>query len=155
GFVHPGILVSKGMLDFVKAKVAANAQPWKKALDRAASDGLGSLSYTPHPRSNVNCGPSSNPDNGCTDEKRDSAAAFTHALLWYHTGNKQHAAKAIQIMNAWASTLTEHTNANAPLQSAWAAEVFPRAAEIIRYSGAGWADADVQKFSSMLRNVYL
>ena len=155
GFVHPGILVDKGMLDFVKAKIAAGAEPWKSALAQASSDSLGSLSYTPHPRADVDCGPSSNPDNGCTDEKNDVAAAFTHALLWYHTGDVKHAQVAITIMNAWSSTLKEHTNSNAPLQSAWAAEVFPRAAEIIRYTGAGWSAADVQQFATMLETAYL
>jgi hypothetical protein len=58
-------------------------------------------------------------------------------------------------MNAWSSTLTQHTNANAPLQSAWAAEVFPRAAEIIRYTNAGWSQADIAQFGAMLQKVYL
>lgn len=155
GFVHPGILVDRGMLDFVKSKIAAGADPWKSALALASSNSLGSLTYTAHPWANVDCGPSSNPDDGCTDEKNDADAAFTQALLWYHTGNAQYATNAIQIMNAWSGTLQQHTGSNAPLQSAWAAEVFPRAAEIIRYAGAGWADADVQAFATMLKNIYL
>jgi Alginate lyase len=155
GLVHPGILVDKGMLDFVKAQIAAGAQPWKGALAQASSDSLGSLTYTPAPRANVDCGPSSNPDLGCTDEKNDVAAAYTDALIWYHTGNQKYADMAIKIMNAWSSTLQEHTGSNAPLQSAWAAEVFPRAAEIIRYSNAGWSSSDVQQFSTMLEKVYL
>ena len=155
GFVHPGILVNQGMLDFVKSKIAAGSEPWKGALAHASSDALGSLSYTPHPHGVVECGPISMPDIGCTDEKNDVAAAFTHALLWYHTGDKKHADKAIQIMNAWSAVLTKHTNDNEQLQAAWCAEVFPRAAEIIRYSNAGWLAADVAKFSSMLKTAYL
>ncbi|HEY1695243.1 MAG TPA: alginate lyase family protein [Polyangiaceae bacterium] len=154
-FVHPGILVDQGMLDFVKAKIAAGAEPWTSALAQASSSSFGALSYVPHPRADVDCGPSSNPDLGCTDEKNDVVAAFTQALLWVHTGDAQHAQVAIQIMNAWSSTLKEHTNSNAPLQSAWAAEVFPRAAEIIRYTNAGWSPADVQQFATMLEDVYL
>jgi hypothetical protein len=37
-------------------------------------------------------------------------------------------------MDAWLATITDHTNSNAPLQSAWAGSVWPRAAEIIRYT---------------------
>ena len=33
--------------------------------------------------------------------------------------------------------------------------MWPRAAEIIRYTGAGWAASDVDRFETMLRNVYL
>jgi hypothetical protein len=155
GLVHPGILVNHGMLDFVKTKIAAGADPWKSALAAASSNSFGSLTYTPHPWANVDCGPSSNPDDGCTDEKNDADAAFTQALLWYHTGDTRHAAVAIQIMNAWSSTLQQHTGSNAPLQSAWAAEVFPRAAEIIRYTAAGWSDTDAQQFGTMLSKIYL
>jgi len=90
-FVHPGVLVNRGQLDFVKAKIAAKAAPWYAAYNAANGSWLGSLSYTPHPRADVQCGPTSNPDIGCTDEKNDSAAAYTHALLWYYGGNKAHA----------------------------------------------------------------
>jgi hypothetical protein len=156
GFVHPGILVNRAMLDFVKGKIAAGAAPWKAAFDSASSDGtFGPVTYTPSPRADVDCGSSSIPDNGCTDEKNDAIAAYTQALLWYHSGDQSHADAAIRIMNAWSSTLKEHTNANAPLQSAWVAEMFPRAAEIIRYSNAGWSAADIAQFAAMLKNVYL
>src|SRR5450755_2663008 len=47
GFTHPGILVSKGMLDFVKAKLLVGAEPWKDAFARASSDQLGKVAYTP------------------------------------------------------------------------------------------------------------
>jgi hypothetical protein len=155
GFVHPGILVNKGMLDFVKGKIAAGSEPWNSALAHASSSNFGSLSYTPHPRATVECGPISMPDLGCTDEKNDVIAAFTHALIWYHTGDQKHADKAIQIMNAWSAVLKSHTNDNAQLQASWAAEVFPRAAEIIRYSGAGWSEPDIEKFTAMLKTAYL
>ena len=58
-------------------------------------------------------------------------------------------------MNAWSATLTGHTDHNAPLQSAWASSVWPRAAEIIRYTSDRWASADVARFAHLLRTVYL
>ena len=61
-----------------------------------------------------------------------------------------------QIMNAWSSTLTGgHTIANGPIQAAWCAYVWPRAAEIIRYTYPGWSEADIAKFQNMLRTQYL
>jgi hypothetical protein len=154
-FRHPGVLVNRAQLDFVKGKVQSGAQPWKGAFDKAKADPHGSLSYTPHPRAVVECGPSSNPNLGCTDERGDAKAAYTHALLWYFTGNKAHANKAIQIMNAWARTIRDHTNHNAPLQTGWAGSFWAPAAEIIRHSNAGWAAADVDRFKSMLRSAYV
>jgi hypothetical protein len=154
GFAHPGILVNRAMLDFVKAKVAAGAEPWKSAFAKAQSSRYGALSYAPHPREIVECGSFSNPDHGCSDEKNDAIAAYTQALLYAYSGNEAHAKKAIEIMNGWSSTIKDHTNSNAPLQSAWAAQVFPRAAEIIRYGG-GWPAAEIARFGDMLRLVYL
>jgi alginate lyase len=152
GLVHPGILVNKDMLDFVKSKITMD--PWKSALSHASGDNAGSLSYTAKPRATVECGPSSNPDLGCTDEKNDVIAAYTQALLWYYTGDQKHADKAIEIMNAWSAVLKEHTNDNAQLQAAWCAEIFPRAAEIIRYTNAGWSDTDIKQFTDMLNTAY-
>ena len=58
-------------------------------------------------------------------------------------------------MNAWAGTIKAHTNKNAPLQTGWAGSSWAKAAEIIRYSNAGWSQSDITKFETMLRNVYL
>jgi hypothetical protein len=154
-FVHPGILVSRPMLELVRRKIAEGAEPWTSALRSTQQSELADLRYVPMPREVVECGSYSNPNHGCSDEQRDVMAAYTHALLWVYTGRRAHADKAIEIMNAWSALVREHTNRNAPLQSAWAAEVFPRAAEIIRYTGGGWAEPDVTRFSRMLREVYL
>jgi hypothetical protein len=155
GFVHPGILVSRGMLGFVRDKIAAGAEPWKSAFAKAQASRYGSLAYVPHPREVVECGSYSNPDFGCSDEKNDVIAAYTQALLFAYGGNEANAKKAIEIMNAWSALLKDHTNSNAPLQSAWATEVFPRAAEIIRYTYSGWPADDVARFAKMLTSVYL
>ena len=155
GFVHPGVLVDQAQLDFVKAQIAAKKDPWLSAYNAAAASSLASLSYTPHPIADVQCGPVSNPDIGCTDEKNDSAAAYTHALLYYYGGDVAHAQKAVQIMNAWASTITKHELSNAPLESAWAGSLWPRAGEIIRYTYNDWSSDDATTFGNMLKNVYL
>ncbi len=155
GFVHPGILVSRAMLGFVKTRIASGAAPWTAALAAASASRFGALTYAPHPRADVDCGSHSIPDGGCSDEKNDAAAAYTQALLWYFTGDARYADNVVTILNAWSSTLVEHSNSNAPLQSAWAAEVFPRAAEIMRATYPAWAAADVARFSRMLTTVYL
>src|ERR1041384_5096471 len=156
GFHHPGVLVNRAQLDFIKAKVAAGAEPWKSAFEAAKASELGALNYTPKPRDEVCCGPRSTPDLGCKDEQRDSDAAYTQALLWHLSGNKIYAENAIKIMNAWSHTLTGgHTLANCPVQAAWCAEVWPRAAEFIRYTDADWSAADIAKFKEMLARQYV
>jgi hypothetical protein len=153
GFVHPGVLVSRAQLDFVRGKVKAGAQPWTNAYNAMLASRYASLSRTPAPRSIVECGPTSNPNYGCTDEREDAIAAYTDALAWYVSGNAQYAQKAIQLMDAWSAVITDHTNSNAPLQTGWAGSVWPRAAEIIKYTYGSWSNAT--RFATMLRNVYL
>ncbi|MFC9431292.1 alginate lyase family protein [Streptomyces sp. NPDC056987] len=153
-FTHPGVLVSRAQLDFARTKVQAGQQPWKAAYDGMMASSYASLSRTAKPRAVVECGSSSNPNYGCTDERQDAIAAYTDALAWYFTRDSRYAKKSIEIMDAWSATITDHTNSNAPLQSGWSGSTWPRAAEIIKYTyDGGWPNAN--RFATMLRNVYL
>ncbi|MFG1816282.1 alginate lyase family protein [Kribbella sp. NPDC049174] len=152
-FTHPGVGVSRAQLDFVRAKVQAGAQPWTNAFNQAKNSKYGSLTRTPTPRAVVECGSYSNPNYGCTDEREDAIAAYTDALLWYITRDDRYAQKAIQLMDAWSATIRDHTNSNAPLQTAWSASSWPKAAEIIKHAYGNWPNAG--RFATMLRNVYL
>lgn len=152
-FTHPGVGVSRPQLDFVRAKVQAGAQPWTNAFNQAKSSTYGSLSRTPKARAVVECGSYSNPDIGCRDERGDAIAAYTDALIWYITRDDRYAQKAIQLMDAWSATIQDHTNSNAPLQTAWSASSWPKAAEIIKHVYGSWPNQ--ARFGTMLRNVYL
>jgi hypothetical protein len=154
-FKHPGVLVNQGQLEFVRGKVEAGKQPWKGAFDKMVDSEYGQLSWTPKPRKVVNCGPSSNPNEGCSDERRDALASYTHALLWSMTGDSAHAKKAIAILDAWAKKIEKHTGHNAPLQTGWAGCLFPAAAEIIKHTYTGWSTASRNRVRDMLRDVYL
>ena len=193
GFVHPGILMDRADLDFVRAKIAAGEEPWTSALAKMSTTGgssktalrpvsyrYSSLSYPPSPvpviqeagsghTAYINANPELGLANiGGVEHLDDARAAYTHALLWYYTGNPANAAKAIQIMNAWSSKLTEikfdqprridngaPVYDNGKLQAGWGGTLFARAAEIIRYSGSGWSSGDISRFETMLDNVYL
>ncbi|SEQ95553.1 alginate lyase family protein [Lentzea albida] len=152
-FVHPGVVVSRPQLDFMRTKVLAGAQPWKLAYDRMLASKYADLNRTPKPRAVVECGPVSNPNNGCTDEREDALAAYTLSLAWYVTRDARYATKAIQIMDAWSNTIRDHTNSNAPLQTAWSASSWPKAAEIIKHVYGNWPNS--ARFGTMLRTVYL
>jgi hypothetical protein len=136
-FVHPGVLVGSAQLDFVRGKVLAGAEPWKSAYTQMMASPLASLTRPATPRAVVECGSYSNPDHGCTDERKDALAAYTTALAWYITRDARYSAKAIQIMDAWSAVITSHTGSNGPLQTSWAGSTWPRAAEIIRYRNVG------------------
>lgn len=156
GFVHPGVLVNRAQLEEIKKRVEGGREPQKSAFEALKTDRLAALTYTAHPREGVECGPRSNPDIGCKDEQNDSDAAYAQALMWSITRNPAYAENAIKIMNAWSGTLKGgHTNANAEVQASWAGAVWPRAAEIIRYTYPNWSAADIARFQNMLTTQYL
>ncbi len=150
-FKHPGVLVSRAQLDFVRGNLGN--EPWKSAWSSLQRSSYASLSYTAKPRPVVECGPVSNPDHGCSDERNDSMAAYTHALQWYLTKDSRYAKKAIQIMDAWSAVITQHTGSNAPLQTGWAGANLSRAAELIKHTYSGWTQAG--RLAGKLRTVYL
>jgi hypothetical protein len=153
-FNHPGVLVDKAQLDFARSQVLAGAQPQKAAYDAMKASTYAAVDYVPKPRAIVECGSNSNPNYGCSDERNDALAAYTHALLWYITRDVKYARKSIEIMDAWSAVLQDHTNSNAPLQTGWSGASFSRAGELIKHTyGGPWAQRP--RFETMLRNVYL
>jgi len=155
-FKHPGIFLDAVQIDAVRKNIAAGSGVTMRALQAMQRSNLASLDYQPKPRSVVECGSYSKPDLGCTDESNDAQAAYTHALLWAFLRDERHARKAVEIMDAWSSTLTGgHTNSNAALQASWNAQLWPRAAEIIRYTSDAWAPQAITRFETMLRTQYL
>jgi hypothetical protein len=152
-FSHPGILMSNKMLKKIKSTIDNKDLIRHKAFVIAEKSGSGSPLYKPHPHSLVN----SDNQSG-VDYREDAIAAYTQALLWYVTGNESYADNAIAIMNAWSETLnSDFIGANRFNLAAWTGDVWPRAAEIIRYTYINengetkWAPSKIAKFSMMLK----
>jgi hypothetical protein len=155
-FRHPGVLLNREQLELIKQRVTQGVEPQKTAFAAMLASPYADLAFAPSPRAVVECGPYSRPDLGCKDERGDSAAAYSQAIAWFVTGNERYARNAIRIMNAWAMTLTGgHTNRNGPIQAAWSASVWPRAAEIIRHTSTLWVSEDIARFERMLREQYV
>jgi hypothetical protein len=154
-FRHPGILLNGGQLTWLRDRIRAGGQPTKAAFDKMAASRWAALSWAPQARAIVECGPGSNPNLGCSEERADAEAAYTHALLWVFTGEEGHARKAVEILDAWAAVLQTHTNSNAPLQAGWAGAVFPLAAEIVRATYPAWSAAQIDRFKKMLATAFL
>jgi hypothetical protein len=180
GFFHPGVVVTQGGLNFVRNQlVAGNADltaalaALKQDLDDTTlptcpsedSAGRCHLPATPSPpasHATVTCGSHSAAppgDTSCDDEKSNALAAYSHALLWYLTGDESHAQTAIQFLDAW-NNVTMHVgymgSDNSPLQCGWTGTLWARAAELIRYTYPqsqyqnGWSDAQASAFGNML-----
>jgi len=162
-FRHPGVLVSKDLLDGVRDQVSQGLDPAFSAFVAANTSSFAALDYKPTPRPIVECGSYSHPDHGCSDEKRDASAAYTHALLAWVTPDAGlraiHWQLACNILNSWSAVLQGHNNSNAPLQSAWVASTAVRAAEIVRALGSTTTQSvcafnEIQ-YKGMLKRAYL
>jgi hypothetical protein len=154
-FQHPGVLVGKTELTAAREHVARKQQPWYSAYQQMSRSKYADLKYQAKPYAVVDCPPDTRPGKGCVEEREDAIAAYTQALLWNITGKKAHAEKATQIMDAWSDKVTQHTEGNAGLQTAWAATSWAKAAELMQYTYGGWPDGQELKFQRMLREVYL
>jgi hypothetical protein len=151
-FTHPGILHSRAELDFVRAKVAAGEEPWQSAWEELRSHAISKLDWKPRPAADVVRRAYNNPDIGGTDLMRDAAAAYSHAIQWYVTGEPPHADKAIEILNAYATTLRSVGGHDAKLLVGMVGINFANAAEIIHHTQAGWKDRDQQQFEHLYRS---
>jgi len=102
------------------------------------------------------------PCDHCGQFESDARAAYLNALMWAVTGDSRHAEKAVRILNTWSSL----TNFYGGEQSAALLQFFEggttalsagiygapiiNAAEIMKSTYTGWAQADIEKFKSML-----
>lgn len=153
-FLHPGMLQNREDLEFLKRKVLAGEQPWKGAYDRMCRGSVSALSFEPKPAAHVIRGAYGNPSIGSNELLASARAAESHALQWYVTGDKAHARKVIEIFNAWSPVLRDFQQNDAKLLAGWTGHQFLNAAEIIRYTDAGWEAKDVGQFKAMILGVY-
>ena len=153
-FVHPGILHNRAEITFVKSKITAGEEPWDSAWQRLLEHRWAKLDWRPKPRPHVQRGPYNSPNIGGDDMLNDAAAAYTHALAWSLFGKSAHAEKAIEILDAWSSTLESVSHHDAKLLVGMAGINFINAAELIRHSDAGWKQSDQERFERMLREIF-
>jgi hypothetical protein len=163
-FVHPGLLNTQEELDELARRALGDdaADPVAIAWQALLATKEASLDYVSHPDVHVHvAGGVTTPTEA--DVKSDARAAYAHALAWALSGDPAHAALAISILDAWASTLKvvdldarTKDKAQIALESAWIAPMFAGAADIVRYyrhagARAGWAPAEVAAFTRFLR----
>ncbi|MFJ8106325.1 alginate lyase family protein [Streptomyces sp. NPDC096132] len=153
-FTHPGLLHSAADLARMKAAVDGRQSP--------VHDGF--LALTAHSRSQTaytiqNTGQITSwgrgPSNFMNQAVADSAAAYQSALIWAVTGDRAHADKARDILDAWSASLTIVTGADGPLGAGLQAFKFANAAELLRHTGYdGWADSGIARCEDSFLNVW-
>lgn len=152
-FNHPGILHANAQLDFMRKQIETKAEPQHSAWEQLKRHRTAKLSYKPDAHPHILRGPSNRPNRGANEFLEDAAAAYTHSLLWYVTQNKQHAEKAIEILNDYSRTVKEITHHDARLLVGMAGIKIINAAELIKHTSNLWSQKDQQQFNQLIRNV--
>jgi len=153
-FAHPGILQTRQDLELMKAKIAAGQQPWKQAWENLRSQTYSALDFQPKPVVHIARGSYGRSSSGDRELSESANAAYSHALQWYISGDKAHARKAIEIIDAWSNTLWDFQGNDAKLLAGWTGGPFSNAAEILRYTDSGWQAESIGRFKCMLLTVY-
>lgn len=157
GFVHPGLLHTEADFIRIRQKLAANASPWVDGWKVLTSNSHAQLSYNPRPATFVSRGSGCVPDNSAL-VFNDVAAAYQLAVRWKISGNNAYGDKAVQILNAWAYTLTGIGCINGSshdflLMAGIQGYQFANAGEIMR-NYSGYQPADFAQFQKMMLNVF-
>jgi arabinogalactan endo-1,4-beta-galactosidase len=152
-FVHPGLLHTRADLDRVKQRVQQGAELYQAGFEKLRT----------HPQSQSDWrlrGPFDRVSRGAgqelhrTELAQDGNAAYQNALMWAITGDKAHAQKAVEILNAWSGTLKEIVGRDKELAASLCGFKYVNAAEIIRYTYDGWAPAEIERCETMLKGVF-
>lgn len=151
---HPGIMHNMEDLNSMKTHVNNGDEPWLSAYKVLLSWKGSSLDWTPTPFENVHRDSYGANRVGDPAISNDGEAAYSHALQWIITGNKAHAEKTIEILNAWSSTLKTITGKDDNLVAGMVAQKYCNAAEIIRFTYNNWPQDEVDQFKNMLLKVY-
>ncbi|MNK15568.1 Alginate lyase [compost metagenome] len=155
--VHPGMLHTAADFTFVKGKVDASASPWKEGYDKLNTSTLLRLDYVANPSVKLIRGGSSTeeplPDNYAV-AMRDSHAAYQMGLKWKLTGDDRYAAKAVEILNAWASVCKSINGSSDKFLAAGIYGMsFANAAELVR-DYAGWTATDFTAYKKWMVDVF-
>ncbi|WP_033325057.1 alginate lyase family protein [Streptomyces yerevanensis] len=153
-FTHPGLLHTADDIARMKAAVAAKESPVYDGYLALAAHARSQATYPIQNTGQITSW-GRGPTNFQNQAVADSAAAYQNALMWCITGNRAHADKARDILNAWSASLTMVTGADGPLGAGLQAFKFVNAAELLRHSGYdGWAEEDIARCEQSFRDVW-
>ncbi|MCX4903505.1 alginate lyase family protein [Streptomyces sp. NBC_00878] len=153
-FTHPGLLHSREDLDRMRSAVAAGLEPIAAGHAALAAHPRSQHTYTVQNTGQITSW-GRGPANFMNQAVADSAAAYQNALMWCVTGNRAHADKARDILDAWSASLTAVTGADGPLGAGLQGFKFANAAELLRHSDYdGWPDQDIARCEESFLRVW-
>jgi hypothetical protein len=151
-FAHPGMLQSAGDLRRMREGVRSRKQPLYSGFEKLRDDPHSQLSYQPAGASEE-IGRNPNVRFGMFDS--DCNAAHQCALMGHISGDLAYFHLCARMVDDWATTLKRITGADAVLCAGLGGFKIANAAELLRWSPAGWPAENAERFGRMLREVVL
>jgi large repetitive protein len=161
GFKHPGVGLTKDILENMRAQVLEKKEPWYSYYVAMTQSSYASKTIT---ISNQSSTDSTKPANVAFNSQgveasfiADGLKAYTQALMYYITGDETYRANAMQIIRIWSqmdsSKYEYYTDAH--IHTGIHLNRMVTAAEILRYTscqteGLNWTDKDTVEFTHNL-----
>lgn len=161
GFKHPGVGLTKTLLENVRTQVRAHAEPWNTYFNAMLESGAASKTVT---SGNQSRSDSTRPESDSFNSQgfngkfiSDAAKAYTQALLYYITGDEVYRKNAIHIIRIWSQMDRAKYRyfTDACIHTGIPLNRMVMAAEILRYTSCQtafleWTDQDTENFSTNL-----
>jgi large repetitive protein len=161
GFKHPGVGLTKDVLENMRAEVLAQKEPWNTYFNQM----LLSISAKKAPTIvNVSSSDPTKPRYYAFNSqgveggfRTDALTAYTQAILYYVTGDETYRSNALRIIRLWSqmdpAQYAYYTDA--AIHTGIALQRMTAAAEILRYSSyqtasLAWTDDDTATFTNNL-----
>lgn len=151
---HPCMLHSDSDFEFIKEKVAVNAEPWKTAYDKLIND-----KYTNPATRKAQPVAEVTRDNYHSTLGIDALMAYQQALAWKLTGEEKYVKSTVEILNQWARVcklwISRDSNGkenNGTVLLGYQAYAMANAAELVRDSGH-WEADDFKAFQNWMKSL--
>jgi hypothetical protein len=161
GFKHPGVGLTKDVLENMRTEVLAQKEPWNTYFNRMLLSGAASKTVQSKNQSGTDpTKPAVVAFNSQGVESKfiaDSLSAYTQAILYYVTGDETYRANAMRLIRIWEQMdpaqyvyyTDAHIHTGIPMSRMMAA------AEIMRYSSCqtaslAWTDQDTADLTNNL-----
>lgn len=158
GFIHPGVGLTKSILENMREQVVARKDPWYSYYNAMAQSPYATRNVT---SSNASSTDPSKPKSVAVNSKGafvdDGLKAYTQTLMYYITGDEAYRANAMAIIRIWEQMdpaqytyfTDSHIHMGIPLYR------MVTAAEVLRYSAAendalDWTEKDTADFTNNL-----
>ena len=151
-FAHPGMLQSARDLGRMRNGIRKGVQPLLQGFEKLRLDHHSQLTYQSQGASGEI---GRNPNVRFDIFDADSSAAYQCVLMGHLTGDPNYFNVCRNILDDWATTLKRITGADAILCAALGGFKMANAAELLRYSSAGWPAESAEKLGRLLSDVFL